>query len=188
MKIKPHLAIAGLCTAIDSLPEARRQESINIACLFVGRISDPTGLEPQPGRTPQQLFWTPTIKELEARLIQLVEEQNINERVIVLGVTGSLEVELAMHADQDFSNQGHEHLQSTIDNLKIDLAKPQEERSYTEDGLEDFIRDLEKKLEAGDQRRQEAEDALSHFRQKTTDFSTVKFWKAIDEHKQNNQQ
>ena len=188
MKIKPHLAIAGLCTAIDLLPEARRQESINIACLFVGCIPDPTGLEPQPDRTLQQLFWTPTIKELEARLIQLVEEQNINERVIVLGVTGSLEVDLAMRADQDFSNQGHEHLQSKIDNFKLDLTKPQEKRSYAKDDLEGFIRDLEQRLEAKGQRRQEAKEALNHFRQETADFSTVKFWKTIDEHKQNNQQ
>jgi|GEM_PF-3289462 len=173
-----HAAIEALCHILDDLPKARRADAIYRACLSVGQAPEPTGLEPDPNRKIRQLYWELTTKELRERLMELVNEVHIDEQLLVLGIVGSLDHHLAVHATPEYAERKRDKYLAALEKFERERKLPISQRQHqvNDDEIRDLIEKTKELAEQCELRRQQTEATLESLRQSVAKVLTEEFW------------
>lgn len=173
-----HLAILAFNSILQDFPLRWQKDAPTWCGLALGTSPDPTGLEPTMDRTINQLYWDITVEDIVKRMVELVEETELDEQMVVMGTVAFIDHALLRYCDPENIERMNERNHRFVDFLREQRNLPIESRrqqDMTDERLDDFIRKLE---EAQDRTEvtDSAQEALDWFRSEVDRLLNSKFW------------
>lgn len=170
-----------ICRYIDALPADRawgREQILAKVCMVLGIKRARTGVEWSEDRPFKHLFWDHDTAALRARLVELMDDTEIDPMFLITGVLGTIEHWLRVVSDPAHTQYQNLHKAATLELMLAEKERPMHERkvSRTDDEIDDLVARLRDDLPSPEAMERAAAEGLRVFLPTRAEQFSYAFW------------
>jgi hypothetical protein len=171
-----------LANIIKSLPHGWDKDALSYACVGIGKLPKPTGLQPNRTRTLGHLFWDYSSQDLIQRIQTLGHKEKIDTAFMIIGLCSFLINRLKVFASPELAALSVEQYRRMLFSLDNERNLPIDDRQQCMSGseLDDFIQKIQNSIDNAEQTRFYAKEALDVFVAAVSDRFTEYYWEQFN--------